>query len=609
LAALIPEEVIRNIQYSADIAEIVSETVVLKKAGQNLVGLCPFHTEKTPSFTVSPTKQIFYCFGCGTGGNVFVFLMKRDGISFPAAVQLLGQRYNISIPTAEMTPGQKQRLREVEKLNHVNLVAAKYYRRILFDGNASGNGLNYLLKRKIEEKIIKSFGLGFAPDGWDKLVRFFKSSQIHVHDAAQAGLVIKKKDGSGYIDRFRKRIIFPIINTGGNVVGFGGRVLDASLPKYLNSPETRVFNKRKTLFGLYQAKRHCRRLRTAIVVEGYFDVLMLHQYGFRNAVATLGTALTQEHVRLLKGNVDQIVVVFDSDAAGIKAAERSLNLFFAADVNARILVLPRDQDPDSFLRHNGSQAFQKAIDNAEGMLSFLTQRAAERHGTDTAGKVRVIGDMAHLLRSIDDVVVRSVAVKNVAEKLDIEESLLLKKMDSLPRPNDHAAVRATQTTMGTETGRKASFDYEDEGRRFRFEKQIVAMMMQFPEAIAIIQERDLLKSFQSDRMREIAAKIMVLAADANIHDSEEMIAAIMNTADSSNLQRFLASLSIDVQDWNRRGSLNLIQQFELHYKNHDNRLISQIKAAEASEDNQLLQQLQEQLLLKARRAQSKRQDR
>ena len=303
MARSIPEDTIGRIKNMANIVDLVAESVVLKKAGRNYIGLCPFHVEKTPSFTVNLEKQIFYCFGCHTGGNVFSFLMQHDGLSFPEAVRTLANKYGIEIPQDRLTPAQQEQISEKEKIYRINEMALAYYQRMLNEPQHGHQAMAYLLARGMTRKIIDGYRLGYAPNRWDGLLNYLQSRKVPLPLLAKSGLVIARKDRSGYYDRFRQRVIFPILNQSLQVLGFGGRVMGDELPKYLNSPETPVYHKSRSLYGIDKAKQKARASGKIYLVEGYFDVLALHLYGVENSVATLGTALTAEHVQLLKGLV------------------------------------------------------------------------------------------------------------------------------------------------------------------------------------------------------------------------------------------------------------------------------------------------------------------
>ena len=318
MAAYIPDEKITAIKNASDIVDIVSESVSLRRAGRNFMGLCPFHAEKTPSFTVSPDKQIFHCFGCGAGGNAIDFVMKHGGLSFPEAARALARRYGIDLPTRNLSTHEKKKLTERETLLTLNGEAVSFYRDCLLSAERGKQAKGYLLKRGMTRKTIDEFKLGYAPDGWDHLVRHFRLKKKPLEMTLQAGLIVSRKNGEGHYDRFRNRIIFPIFNGQNQAVGFGGRVMDDALPKYLNSPETPVYNKSRSLYGLHRARQKCRVTQTVYVVEGYFDLLAMHQFGIENTVATLGTSLTADHVQILKGFVGEggkACLLYTSDAA------------------------------------------------------------------------------------------------------------------------------------------------------------------------------------------------------------------------------------------------------------------------------------------------------
>lgn len=424
----IPENIISSIQTAANIVDIVSEVVMMKKAGKDFQGLCPFHSEKTPSFTVSPSKQIFYCFGCGAGGNVFHFLMKYQGISFPEAAAKLAQRYGIQISDQAMSYEQKQRMYEREQLIRINKEAGQFFYNELTQNKVHTEASSYLNHRGINQEIIDKFLIGFAPQGWDNLLRYLSNKGFSPAIIHKAGLIIPRTNSTGYYDRFRNRIIFPIINIQGQITGFGGRVLDNSLPKYLNSPETPVFNKSRTLYGINTARQKSRETGIVYMTEGYFDVISLYSHGIENTVATLGTSLTDEHVRLLKGMVRQVILVFDSDQAGVRAAARSIEIFCKQNMDIKVLILPEGHDPDSFIREFNSDKFKKKSENAKHAMSFLTDEAVKKHGMSVEARLRIIEDMKNPLTSINDPVARSLYIRELAERLGVDEAMLLQRI-------------------------------------------------------------------------------------------------------------------------------------------------------------------------------------
>jgi len=593
LAVFIPEDKISEIKNSVDIVDIISDIVLLKKVGRNYVGLCPFHTEKTPSFTVSPEKQIFHCFGCGTGGNVFNFLMNHDGLSFFETAKMLANRYGIEIPTQTMSPGQKRRISERESLLAANKQAMDFFKHSLLSDNIGKIALEYLKKRGIEKDNITKFNLGFAPAGWDNLINYFSKKKESHELVEKSGLIIKRKNENGYYDRFRNRIIFPIFDVSKQVLGFGGRVMDDSLPKYLNSPETPVYNKSRSLYGLHIAKEHCRASETVYIVEGYFDLLALHQHGTLNSVATLGTSLTQEHVRILRGFVGKngrFVLVYDSDAAGIKAAERSIKVFDKGYVNAQILVLPEGYDPDSYLFEFGYKSFMNAALKAKNIIPFLIDSAVKKHGLSIEGKLRIISDLKQPLAHINDSVERSLYIKELAEITGIDEAAVMEK------------VRIVSGNQGIKANKELSNKMPDRNLTLkgdRLERKIIAMMLQFPEISPEIITRNILNRFEDKSLSLIGQLVLKQGEHEEVqdelyHDSKSnngLISDIINRIDDREKKSIVASLSIGEDQWSREGCLKLLSQFESIRNRQEKTLLQKIKAAEESNDDELLLEL------------------
>ena len=430
---MIPEEVIQKVRDTANIREIVEEYVPLRKTGRNWVGLCPFHSEQDPSFTVSEEKQLFHCFGCNEGGDVFRFLMKLKGLSFIEAIKYVADRYGIDIPQKPLSKKEKEKHKEKDLLLKANKEASLFYHDLLLNSSEGEKPLKYLISRGITEDIIRSFKIGWAPDSWEKLVNYLKNKDIPEDIAEKAGLIVKRTSSKGYYDRFRARIIFPIENIHGDIVALGGRVIDDSLPKYLNSPETPVYQKSQLLYGLYKAKEAIRKKGIGIVVEGYLDLISLFQYGIENVVATLGTALTEKHISLLKRHSRKWVLIFDGDSAGIKAALRTLPLFFKASLDVKVLNLPDEHDPDSFIRSEGKEKFLDLIEDASSGLDFAIKKAIEQHRNkegvlDIDGKLSVVDTLIPILSVVGDPVLQSLMVGKVSQVLSIREENLLKKL-------------------------------------------------------------------------------------------------------------------------------------------------------------------------------------
>jgi DNA primase len=581
LTRTIPEDTIRRVKNTADIVDIVSDNVVLKKSGRNYLGLCPFHVEKTPSFTVSPEKQIFYCFGCHTGGNVFSYIMQSEGISFPEAVRVVAGKYGIEVPDEHLSAEQKRKLTEKEKLLRINQLAVTFFKESLFDGQIGQRALAYLFGRGMTRKIIDSHQLGYAPDRWDSLLRFMDKKRVPSELLIKSGLVVPRKDRSGSYDRFRDRVMFPIFDLHQQVIGFGGRVMGDDLPKYLNSPESAIYNKSRSLYGIDKARQEARNSCTVYLVEGYFDALALHLYGISNVVATLGTALTDDHVQLLKGMVGpsgMVILVYDSDQAGIKAARRSIGIFERGYLDARILILPQGYDPDDYLREHGPDDFLRAAAQAAGMMTFLMDSAIQQHGLTLEGKIKVVAEIQEPLAAVQDSVARALNIKQLAERLGIDETAIMEKV----RQVAGKASLQVHDNLATNQAIQAGMD---DGRRL--EEQIVAMMLRFPTMIPDVVGRNLLDFFSNDQLRTIGQMIITQA------DSQgNPVADLVSMIDDPHYRNLMAKLAIDEHHWDRQGCERLFAQFESRYRRRKiNDLQRRIEAAEKDNDIDLLCEL------------------
>jgi DNA primase len=426
------DRLIEEIKSSIDIVDFISDYVQLKKAGQNYKGLCPFHPDKVPSFMVSPSKQIFHCFGCGSGGDVISFLMKHDNLSFNEAKRYVANKAGI-----QLTEPQRNTYASVrrEKLLLIQSEALTFFRGHL---KSSATARAYLTKRDIDDTSVNRFNIGYAPNEQTALLEHLKKNGYTDSFIKDAGLAVT--DGKGYRDSFRGRIIFPICNMRGDSIAFGGRVMHDALPKYLNSAETDIFKKGETLFAVSLAKDEIRKKGYALVVEGYLDAIICHQYGFQNTVSPLGTALTIGQLKKLKLLTEKVVVVFDGDEAGIAAAKRSLPIFCECDVRAKILLLPQGEDPDSYLRKKGKRAFQKMLAGTMSMIEFLMKISKK----DTIDTVR---ESLLMIASGNDLIRADEMVKELAERSGISETVLrselrkMKKKAKRGKDEDLAPVR------------------------------------------------------------------------------------------------------------------------------------------------------------------------
>jgi len=427
MAFYIPEAAIQQVKDAANIREVVEAYIPLKKRGRNWVGLCPFHEDSDPSFSINEDKQIFYCFGCGEGGDVFKFLMKMEGMTFYEAVKALASRTGITLPERRVGKAARKRLAKQEELYQANSMAATYYHEKLLSDPEAFAARDYLKSRGLTEAIIKEYQLGWAPDSWDALTNHLANDTTALKAAASAGLLVEKESG-GFYDRFRARITFPIFNQHGKVVALGGRVLDDSIPKYLNSPESIIYHKGKVLYGLYQAKGPVRKSGHGFVVEGYMDLLALVQNNVPQCVATLGTALTDDHARLLKTLSRTWTLVFDGDEAGIKAALRAVPLLYKQGLNVKVLNLPQGDDPDTFIRREGPEGWQSAQKNAVDGIDFAIDSSLKNYGSDPEGIASVIDDVLPILNVIKDPVRHALFVAHVSKRLKIREESLWQRL-------------------------------------------------------------------------------------------------------------------------------------------------------------------------------------
>ncbi len=427
-AHLIPEDAVRAIRESCSIVDVISDYVSLKRTGINHRGLCPFHSEKTPSFFVNESRRSFYCFGCGEHGDVFSFLMKRENMTFGEAVRHLAQRCGIALPERRLSPQDTARLEAREQCFAINAEAARMYHELLLKDSRAGRARQYLAGRGLSAETIKDFEIGFAPEAWDTLAGRLRARGFPLEKAAEIGLV-SPRTGQGFYDRFRNRIMFPIRNSARQVIGFGGRIIDQGEPKYLNSPESPIYSKRGSLYGLHLAAQHISREDRALVVEGYLDAITLHQAGIQNAVAALGTALSEQHIALLRRYSRTIIMVFDADTAGENAMMRSLEPFLEAQLAPRFILLPPGEDPDSFVKKGGTEKFRQYMDNAGALLDHVIEKTLQKHVlADPAGKVAACDAALALLGRLADPLERQLHVQKLARRLGLQEQQVSARM-------------------------------------------------------------------------------------------------------------------------------------------------------------------------------------
>jgi DNA primase len=428
----IPDEKIDEVRNASDVVDVISSFVTLKKRGKNYLGLCPFHQEKTPSFNVSPERQMYHCFGCGVGGNVFTFVMEHEKVSFVEAVRTLAERAGITLPQ----PGTQDSAQatENEELFAACRTAARFFYDNMMNTTEGKLALEYFHHRGFTDDTVRKFGLGYSMNAWDSLVRFVEKEKLSIATFEKAGLILRREEGSGYYDRFRGRAMFPIFSPSGRVIAFGARKLreDDQLGKYINSPETPIFNKSRVLYGLFQSKEAIREKDDAILVEGYADLISVSQAGIKNIVASSGTALTEEQIRLLGRYTKNITFVYDADSAGSKAMIRGVDLIIENGLEVKVVELPADEDPDSFVRKQGGEAFQGLLDRAVTFLEFKANLyRAEGMFESPDKKTKAIRSIVQTIAKMKDELKRNLYIQTLSEKYGIYESVLFRELEHL----------------------------------------------------------------------------------------------------------------------------------------------------------------------------------
>ena len=445
MAGLIPQSFIDDLLDRVDIVEVVNARVQLKKSGKNYKACCPFHEEKSPSFTVAQDKQFYYCFGCGTGGNALGFVMEFDRLDFLPAVEMLAKNAGLEIPR-EAAPDRAVS-KQKDSLYSILVESDTFFRQQLRTNKAAGTAVDYLKSRGLSGKIAAQFGVGYAPPGWDNLLKAAGNDPGKIKLLDESGMIISRPEEKKQYDRFRHRIMFPIRDQRGRTIGFGGRVLDDSTPKYLNSPETPVFHKGRELYGLYEARQALKEIPHLIMVEGYMDVIALAQYGIHNAVATLGTALTESHLQKLFRYTSELVFCFDGDKAGHRAAARSLEIALPEmkdGVSAKFLFLPDGEDPDSMVRKHGTEAFQLDVQKAQPLSEFLFEQLSEGIDASTAdGKARLSKVCAPQINRIPQGVFRQLMLEELSRRTGISADNLRDYVASHKTPQEQAANSAS----------------------------------------------------------------------------------------------------------------------------------------------------------------------
>ena len=527
MSQFIPDHILDRIRGATDIVGLIQESLPLKRAGSAYKGLCPFHREKTPSFHVNPARQIYKCFGCGEGGDVFSWIMKTEGVSFYESAVMLAERAHIEVPRVE---GGAVSRTEKDPIYRVNRWAAEWFNRRLTEQEMGKAAREYLEGRGVTPEIVEQFQLGYSPDAWDALLKAARRKDIPVDLLTKSGLVTTNEDRDRVYDRFRNRLMFPIRDVRGRVIGFGARSLDNSEPKYLNSPETPLFAKSAVLYALDRAQSAMREKKQAVVVEGYMDVIAAHQHGVPWTVGVLGTALTHDHVRILRRSVEEAILIFDADEAGQSSANRSLDAFAAEELAARVATLPEGKDPDEFLRAKGTEAFIEVIAQAvDGVTHKLNRALKAAEGASSLAQSKALDDVLATVALMPNAITQSVEVRKISERTRLHEPVLQRRLAALSsrstfRPND------ARTDRPADGGTLAARDAECE---------LLEVLLTRPEAIPLARSRLQLDLLPNADVRALIERLFDLARTTGTVGPAEILARTREDAQRRIVERII----------------------------------------------------------------------
>lgn len=497
------EHVIEQIREHNDIVSIISEYMTLTKKGNSYVGLCPFHNEKTPSFTVSQEKQLYYCFGCGNGGNIITFLMQKDNMNFVEAVKYLAERANIRIEEEQLTKEEIQLKQKKERLLQLYKDTANFYY-MLLRRSENSEVLDYLLNRNLSLDMINKFGIGYAPSNYNTLYNYLIDKGYDRDILIHSGLLIKSKKSNLLFDRFSSRVIFPILNIDKKVIAFGGRVLDNTLPKYLNSPETLIFDKGKTLYGLNFAKLNAHDYY--ILVEGYMDVIAMHQAGFTQTIASLGTALTSFQARILKRYTDKVVIMYDSDEAGIKATLRAIPILKSQSIEVKVLQLDGGKDPDEYIKTHGKEELRKLLDHAVSEIWFRISRIEKEYNLQiTEEKIEFLKQVSKLIGEIESSIEQSLYIEDICKKYSVEKSAFLAEVKRQEMSN-----KSTDKYHNTFRRHTEEISLRDTlSKKLSNEIEFLAVLYHHPNIFLKIKDYVFVDLFSTDLLKELAKEIFL----------------------------------------------------------------------------------------------------
>lgn len=579
----IPDNILEDIISRVDIVELISSYIPLKRAGRNFRALCPFHHEKTPSFMVSPDRQIYHCFGCAKSGNAFGFLMEYERLEFPEAVETLAKKVGVSLPQGQKQDSKTASL--ITQLYKINELTALFYESNL--NSPSGlEAKKYLLNRGINEMTVKLFKLGYASSNWDTLINHLRNKNIHLSLLEKAGLVLAK-DGGGYYDRFRDRIIFPIFDIKSRVLAFGARLVPDTgkaagkddSPKYVNSPETPIYIKGRNLYGLNFAKDAIRENDYVVIVEGYLDFIMPYQGGQKNIVASLGTALTIEQARLIKRYTHNVVMVYDADDAGQMATLRTLDIFIEEGMNVKVVSLPEGFDPDLFVRKNGIGNFKEKINQAENLFDYKLKILKSRYSIkDIEAKALISSEMLLTINRFKNAILKAEYVKKLAQELDISEDALLQEINKIKEDKTYS------DTYNQSPAKKASNVNPTE-------KLLIKLMLEEEELISHIRERLEPADFQDERTSRIVSLMFNLIEQGKNIEPNRLI----NYLNDDSISQIICESTLlpEIPSENKENIINdCIQRLKnARLRTKKQHLHEQIKTAQTLGDEEKLHRL------------------
>jgi DNA primase len=538
---------------------------------------------------VNPARQSFHCFGCGEGGDVLSFMMKYYNLTFPETIKQLAQRYQITLPEQQFTSEDKKKAEKRQKLFDANERATRVYHEYLLNNPDAAPAREYLNKREIPQEKIIDFKLGYAPESWDFLSNKVSKSSITLAEAEEAGLLVRK-ESSRFYDRFRDRVLFPIFELTGRVVGFGGRILGEGEPKYLNTPETLIFDKSRMLFGLFQNRDAIRKARQAVVVEGNFDLLALVSFGLENVVAPLGTALTQPQIRLLKGYADEVILLFDGDEAGIKAAMRSVPLFLAEQVAARVALLPAMHDPDTYIRAHGKEGLEKFIVDALPILEFAFEHLKDKHGVNMTGKGKILEELEPLIHaSGSSPFQQSVLISEFSNKLDLDPEQVMQGFKTAARKKTQA--RSIRPVVGSAKEEKAKVS----APLPRKQAQLLEFLIFYPRFLKRFLEAGIEEILVQYPAKQILEAFIKLSEEKELTGPEQLMEALPEAMERSYVSRLLMSSPFLGQDdpevIDEMAEEMLVWLVRYRFKKEINLLSEEIRTAQENQDSKLLDEL------------------